>query len=71
MGEAKFLEEVGGFYQAHIDGGATAQQFVDHFKSRSPVNLDRVFEEWVFTPKAAELLREGITLPDLLARYHD
>lgn len=69
MGERDFLAAVGGFYQEYNELGATAQQFVDYFKGKSSVDLDRIFEEWVITPKAAEILREGITRLELLARY--
>ena len=69
MGESEFLAAVGGFYQEYNELGATARQFVDYFKNRSSVDLDRIFEEWVLTPKAAEILKDGITRPELIARY--
>jgi hypothetical protein len=69
MGEGDFLAAVGGFYQDYYETGATARQFMDYFKAKSDFNLEPVFEEWVFTSKAAELLQAGIALPELLARY--
>jgi len=69
MGESEFLAAVGGFYQEYNELGATAQQFVDYFKNRTVVDLDRIFEEWVLTPKAAEILKDGITRTELIARY--
>ena len=31
--------------------------------------LDKIFEEWVFTPRAADLVAAGISLDDLVRRY--
>jgi len=69
MGETVFLKTAGDFYQDFYETGATARQFVDYFRDKSDLDLGRIFEEWVFSPKAAEILSSGITLDDLLARY--
>lgn len=69
MGEQAFLDTVGGFYQDYFDSGATAAQFVAYFKDKSPVSLDKVFEDWVLTAGGAALLLDGIPLPELIARY--
>jgi len=69
MGEEALLDAAGSFYREYSDTGATSRQFVDHFKKRSKVNLDRLFEEWVFTAAAADLITTGTSLDELVRRY--
>lgn len=69
LGEEAFIETIAGFYRDHRAAGATAAQFVEYFKSRGGPALGPIFEDWVFTTKAAELITAGITLEDLRRRY--
>ena len=69
LGEEVFLETVGSFARDYRATGATASQFVEHVKKRAGVNVDKIFEEWVFTPRAAEIVAAGTSLQDLVRRY--
>ncbi len=69
LGEDTFMETVGSFYQKYFNTGATAAHFVEHVKAESEADLDRLFEEWIFTAKAAELLSAGTTLEEFISRY--
>jgi hypothetical protein len=69
LGEQAFMETAGSFYRDYRDTGATSRQFVEHIKKRAGRNLDKLFEEWVFTPRAAELIAAGISLDELVRRY--
>jgi hypothetical protein len=69
IGEEALLEAAGSFYREYSETGATARQFVEHFKKRSKINLDRLFEEWVFTATAAGLIATGTSLDELVRRY--
>ncbi len=69
LGEEAFLETAGSLYREYRGTGATARQFVEHVKKRAGVNLDKIFEEWVFTPRAAGLIASGTTLDELVRRY--
>lgn len=69
LGEDAFLATVAGFYRDHHAAGATARQFVEYVKKRSAVSLDRLFDEWVFTPKAAEIIASGAALGEIERRY--
>ncbi|MBN2205951.1 MAG: hypothetical protein JW742_00980 [Candidatus Aminicenantes bacterium] len=69
LGERSFLETIRSFDQAYRTSGATARQFVAHVKKQAGVNLDRIFEDWVFTPRAAEVVAAGISLEELRRRY--
>jgi aminopeptidase N len=69
LGEKAFLETIGGFTQDFSGRGATTRQFVEYVKRRSSVSLDRLFDEWVFTPKAAYLIMSGLSLAKIAERY--
>lgn len=69
LGEKAFLETIGDFYRGYFDTGATARQFVDFVKNKSKINLDKLFEEWVFTARAAELIAAGTSAEELARRY--
>jgi aminopeptidase N len=69
LGEEAFLEAAGGFYRTYFVTGAEAREFVEYFRSRSPADLEKLFEEWIFTAKAAELVVSRIPLEELLKRY--
>ncbi len=69
LGEKAFLETMGGFYQAFNEKGATTRQFMDYVKSRSAVPLDKLFDEWLLTAKAADLVSSGASLAGLVERY--
>lgn len=69
LGEETFLETAGSFYRDYRETGATARQFVEHVKKRAGSSLDKVFEEWVFTPQAAGLIAAGTPLDEMVRRY--
>jgi aminopeptidase N len=69
LGKKAFLETIGGFYQEFYGTGATTRQFVEYVKKRSAVALDKLFDEWLFTPKAAELILSGESLSQIVERY--
>jgi len=70
MGEEALLETAGSFYRDYYETGATARQFIEYVGKRARVgSLDKVFEEWVFTPKAVELIASGASLEEIVRRY--
>jgi len=69
LGEGAFLETVGSFRRDYRATGATTAQFVDHVKKSAGIDLDKLFEEWVFTPRAAELIAAGTSLDEIVRRY--
>ncbi len=69
MGEESFLETMGTFYQKHAESGATAREFEAHVKNLSPVNLDLLFEEWIFGTKSSDLVLSDMSIADCVNRY--
>ena len=69
MGEDLFLEAMGSFYQKYFETGATAQEFIDHIKDLAPMNLDLLFEEWIFGDRSSELIISEESIIDIKNRY--
>lgn len=69
MGEDLFLKTMGSFYQKYYDTGATAKEFVTHVKNLSSVNLDLLFEDWIFGTKSSELIMSDSSISDIANRY--
>ncbi len=69
LGEKAFLDVVGGFIREFSATGATTRRFVEYVKERSNVSLGRLFDEWVFTAEAAELVASGTSLASFVERY--
>jgi aminopeptidase N len=69
QGEEAFLETNGSFFRDYREKGATALQFVEHVKKRAGAVADRIFDDWVLTPKAAEVVAAGISREELVRRY--
>lgn len=69
MGEENFLDAIGSFYQMHKKTGAKTEQFLNHIKQRSNLNLDRLFGEWIFGAESSRLILENTPVEDLIQRY--
>ncbi len=69
LGEEKFLKTMGSFYQDYYNTGATAREFLDYVKKRSPINLDLFFKEWVLGAKSSELIIGQIPITEIVNRY--
>ena len=69
LGEELFLDAMGSFYQKYYDTGATAQEFVAHVKNLSSINLDLLFEEWIFGTKSSELIMSEMSILDIANSY--
>ena len=69
MGEDLFLEAMGSFYQKYFETGATAQEFIDHIKDLAPMNLDLLFEEWIFGARSSELIISEASIHDMVNIY--
>ena len=69
LGEEEFLKTIAGFKHDYRGTGATTRQFVESVRKRATVDVGRLCEEWVFTPRAAELIVSGTSLEELSRRY--
>ncbi len=68
VGEEQFHAIVGGYYQHFADGGST-RDFVAFAKQTAARNLDAFFDDWIFTPRWAEVLRSASSIGDVANHY--
>lgn len=69
VGEKKFNEIIGSFYQKYYQSGASTDDFVQHAKSISVVNLDDFFQDWVYTTKYTEYLLNNVSIDKMIEHY--
>ncbi len=69
LGEDAFLKTIAGVLDEYRRAGATTREFIAALKRRAGVDLDKVCEEWVFSPRAAELITSGTSIEELSRRY--
>ncbi len=70
IGQECFNEIIGSFYLAHHNEGATLEDFIDHCKKISPVDLEEFFNDWIYTTKGIKLVVEGKTFEELKEYYN-
>lgn len=69
MGPAAFRRMVGEDYRRYRESGGTTRDLADVAEAAGGPGVERIFEEWMFTPAWAGLVRDGAGYDDLLARY--
>lgn len=69
VGQDRFNAIVGGYYRAYRDGGASTDAFVRHAGETTGIDLNRFFEEWMYTTHWYELAGAGMDVENLAARY--
>ncbi|TVQ07369.1 MAG: hypothetical protein EA361_18470 [Bacteroidetes bacterium] len=70
LGEEVFHQTLAGFYQQHINTGASTLDFVNYWKQMSPsIPLDTFFEDWMYTTRFTEFVMEGKELDEIVSHY--
>jgi len=69
LGQENFNRAVGGYYQQYRLTGATTRQFVDYVKQHSPYDLSELFNDWMYTTKWYDRLKQGETIQRMAATY--
>jgi len=49
LGEEMFNEIIKSYYQKYYLSGATTREFIAHTKKVSGMNLNKLFNDWIFT----------------------
>ena len=69
LGEQEFLAIVGSFYQKYYANGATTEEFINHVKSKSGVDLTKLFNEWFYESTYSEYLIDGLSMDQIVRKY--
>ena len=69
VGEEQFKELIGSFYQEYHTRGATADEFVEHCRRKSRVDLTDIFNDWVYGIESSEYILDGFSVEDIINKY--
>lgn len=69
VGQERFNQIIGGFYQTYADQGATTEQFVSYAKGVGGGDLEALFQDWLYTTKWYDYVSAGERIEELAARY--
>ncbi|MBN2030052.1 hypothetical protein JW824_07370 [bacterium] len=69
VGEDYFNKIIGSFYSAYNDRGATLNEFINHCKKLTPIDLEGFFNDWIYTTKGIQLVVEGKSFDELKQYY--
>ena len=69
VGEQEFNEIIGSFYQEYYQSGATTEEFVQHVKRISDIDLTKFFDDWVFGTHYSDYIKEGLSIDKIVHKY--
>jgi aminopeptidase N len=69
VGEQKFNEIIGSFYQKYYQSGATSDEFVQHAKDISEFDLMHFFNDWFLGTQYSDYLKEGLSIDEIVFKY--
>lgn len=69
VGQERFNQIIGGYYQTYADVGATTEQFVSYANGVGGGDLDALFHDWLYTTQWTEYVMAGDGIEELAARY--
>jgi aminopeptidase N len=69
IGPDQFNQIIGSFYSTNYKKGATMDAFIDHCKKSATRDLERFFDDWIYTTKGIELVVDGKRYQELLQYY--
>lgn len=69
LGDAQFDRMVSSYFQTFRASGSTTDESVEHLKSKSPNDLGRVFDDWLYTTAWYDRLTSGESLEEVISTY--
>ncbi len=69
VGQDHFNKIIGSFYSANYPKGATLDEFVNHCQKLAPFDLERFFDDWIYSTKGVKLVVDGKTFNELILYY--
>jgi hypothetical protein len=69
VGQDCFNKTIRSFYSTYNSKGATLDEFINHCKKSAPVDLERFFNDWIYTTNAIKLLADGKTFKEFIQYY--
>ena len=71
VGQENFNTLIGSFYSANNKKGATLDDFINHCKELATSDLEKFFDDWIYTTRGVKLVVEGKTYDELIEYYRE
>jgi len=71
VGQDHFNKIIGSFYSAYYSTGATLDEFINHCQKFAPLDLERFFDDWIYSTKAIKLVVDGKTFKEFIDYYRE
>ena len=68
-GRETFNDMIGSFYSEYYDSGADLETMLGHYSGRTDEDLRALYEDWIFSAKYTEYIRDGMTIDEMAALY--
>lgn len=69
VSETEFLKLIGSFYQEYYNTGATTEEFINHVKKNSSIDLTKLLNEWFYKPAYSKYIVDGLTIKQIIEKY--
>lgn len=69
VGDSAFRSIVGGYWRQYRSTGGTTRDFVEFAARQTPINLDRLVADWIFTTAWYDAAVNAGTFAELVRRY--
>lgn len=69
IGQDHFNTMIRSFCSKYSVTGATLDEFIDHCKKTAPLDLEKFFEDWIYSTKAIKLVMGGVTFKEIIQNY--
>ena len=69
VGPDHFNKIIGSFYSAYYSKGATLDEFIHHCQKLAPLDLEKFFDDWIYSTKGIKLVVAGKTFNELIHYY--
>lgn len=70
VGEEKFNQTIGEFYQTYHSTGASTKNFTDFWrKTTGSTYIQTFFEDWMYGVNYTKLIQDGMSINDMVDHY--
>jgi len=69
VGRECFNDIIGSFYRENYKKGATSEEFISLIRKKSPKDLDKFLEEWLYGSRSSQYLLDGMSVEEIVGIY--
>jgi hypothetical protein len=69
IGQDHFNRMLESFHSTYSTNGATLDEFINHCKKAAPLDLEKFFNDWIYSANGIKLVMDGETLNEIIQYY--